>query len=499
MSIEQYPTLLRGLRSCSEGEQISLLRHLCRTDLYFLLWYALNRADVEHEWLYERCKEVQESPNGHLDLWAREHYKSTIITFAKTIQDILASHGDHPLESWGGREPTFGIFSHTRPNAKGFLKQIKIELESNELLKSLFPDVLYQDPKKQSPKWSEDEGLIVKRRSNPKEATVEAWGLVDSQPTGKHFVVLIYDDVVTEASVTTKEMLDKTTRSWELSTNLGSDGGVKRYIGTRYHDLDTYSVMLERGSAKPRIYPATDTGKPDGKPVFMSESYLASKRTDQGPHVFSCQMLLDPIPEGNAMFQRDWFRRHDIRPINVRAFGASDYAVTDGGGDWTEHGVFGIDHKGNIYVLDWWSGQTTSDIWIETQIDLMSVYDPEAWVGESGPIRSATEPFLRMRMRDRGTFSLLEWYSVSADKPTRARNFQAIAAQGLVSIPNTEWGDALLDQLCRFPLGSADDKVDVCSLFGRHLQKVWAADAPKPKRHEDIWREPTVGELTGIY
>ena len=31
--------------------------------------------------------------------------------------------------------------------------------------------------------WSLDGGLVVKRKSNPKEATVEAWGLVDSQPT----------------------------------------------------------------------------------------------------------------------------------------------------------------------------------------------------------------------------------------------------------------------------------------------------------------------------
>ena len=151
--------------------------------------------------MFNRIREVEESPDGHLDLWARGHYKSTIITYAKTIQDILSSHGDDPLFHWRGAQPTFCIFSHTRPIAKAFLRQIKQEFQYNEKLKDLFPDILYARPEIDSPKWSEDMGIVVIRKSNPKEATVEAWGLVDGQPTSKHFNILVYDDVVVRASV----------------------------------------------------------------------------------------------------------------------------------------------------------------------------------------------------------------------------------------------------------------------------------------------------------
>jgi len=139
-------------------------RKLACDDLFWLLVYVLGRKDAIHPWVFARCYEVQAAPNGFLDLWPRGHYKSTIITFALTIQEILKD-----------REKTIGIFSFSRPIAKQFLRQIKIEFETNGLLRSLFPDVLWENPHKESNKWSEDEGLIVRRKTNPKESTIEAW------------------------------------------------------------------------------------------------------------------------------------------------------------------------------------------------------------------------------------------------------------------------------------------------------------------------------------
>src|SRR5678810_1078841 len=88
-----------------------------RLDLFLLLLRQLRRPDLNKDWSFNRCREVQANPNGYLDLWARDHYKSTIITFGQTIRDIL-----------NDPEITISFFSHTRPIAKGFLKQVMREL-----------------------------------------------------------------------------------------------------------------------------------------------------------------------------------------------------------------------------------------------------------------------------------------------------------------------------------------------------------------------------------
>jgi phage terminase large subunit-like protein len=298
-ALDWYARILRDAAARSEEHLRLARRRLSQSDLFYLLVFTCGRRDINRDWLFDRCREFQGTPDGFLDLWAREHYKSTIITFGGTILDVL-------------NEPdiTVGIFSHTRPIAKAFLKQIKRELETNVDLHNQFPDILWSNPQKESPKWSEDEGIVVKRRANPKEGTIEAWGLVDGQPTSKHYRLKVYDDVVTRESVGTPDMILKTTSAWELSDNLGAEGGKDRYAGTIYHIFDTYSVIKERG-VPTRIYPCTKDGSERFEPdncVLMAPETLAEKRRKQGPYTFGAQMLLNPTADKAQGFQEAWLK-----------------------------------------------------------------------------------------------------------------------------------------------------------------------------------------------
>lgn len=441
---------------------------------------------MEHPWIFARCREVQAEPNGYLDLWSREHYKSTVITYAKTIQDILNDSGI-----------TIGIFSHTRPIAKGFLRQIKREFEMNEFLKGLFPDILWENPQKESPKWSEDDGLIVKRASNPKEATLEAWGLVDGQPTSKHFKLMVYDDVVTRESVTTPEMIRKVTEAWELSRSLGSEGGYSRYIGTRYHFNDTYRTLIQRGIPA-RIYPATEDGEVDGEPVLLSRERLAEKRREMGPYTFGCQMLQNPKADETQGFREEWIEKTRYSGQNDGA-GMNIYILVDAASekkktsDYTAMMVVGLAQDGNYYILDMVRDRLNLTERTEKLIYLHRKWHPRRVGYEKYGKDSDIEHIQAEQARQNYRFEIVQ-LGGAMPKNDRIRRLIPDFEQGRIWIPTlmhrvnyegqqVDLALALVEEEYKpFPVGLHDDMLDALArIKDEELGAVW----PKPQEQQE--------------
>lgn len=316
-------------------------------DRFFLLAHILRRPDVIHPWLFARCREVEADPDGYLDLWAREHYKSTVITFAGSIQEICINP-----------EITIAIFGGTDKIAMPFLSQVQTELERNETLQDTYCDVFWKNPKTEAPTWSLKDGLTVKRQTNPKEATLSAFGLIDGMPTGGHWLLRIYDDIINEKLVTNPEQILKATERWELSDNLGAGKNRAWHIGTRYHFADFYGVILERGVCKERIYPATDNGKVTGNPVFFSqEKWLEKVKTQRS--VLAAQMLQNPLAGKENTFETKWLNGFIIRPrtLNILILcdpskGKTKVGTQANRSDRTAIAVIGVDANLNKYLLD---------------------------------------------------------------------------------------------------------------------------------------------------
>ena len=340
-----FNQMVEACADCHRDNNIddSFIRTLGQLDRYYLGVFLCNRHDMLHPWIYDRCREVESERDSRLDLWARFHYKSSIITFLGTVQEILCNP-----------DITIGLLSYSARQAKPFLRQIMQEFDSNEKLKQLYPDILWEKPRLQAPKWAENEGICVKRFANPKEQTIEAHGLVDGQPTGRHFDLIIYDDVVVQEAVNTPEQIKKTTTQWELSLNLGSTYRPRfQYAGTRYSYGDTYGTILQRAAVKPRIHPATVNGQMDGEPVFLEKERWEEIKKTTSTYTVACQQLLNPIAGSDIAFKEEWWNQWEIRPYTLNAYIMCDPAHSrKRESNRTAIAVVGVDANYNKFLLD---------------------------------------------------------------------------------------------------------------------------------------------------
>ena len=473
--------------AAARGSLDGLIRELCLKDLFYLMVRVCGRVDMLHPWVYERVRDVEAEPDGRVDLWARGHGKSSTITFGKTVQDILANP-----------EITFGIFSHTRPIAKAFLRQIMREFESNKVLHRAFPDVLWGLDTRQSPKWSEDDGIIVRRKSNPPEATIEAWGLVDGQPTSKHFQVLLYDDIVVAGSVTTPEMIAKTMEALEQSYNLSSKECRLRFAGTRWHFNDAYRTVIDRKTAIAREHPCTKDGTETGEPVFLSAEAIQEKRRNMGPYTFAAQMLLNPKADALQGFKREWLRYYKTMPTKTNNYILVDAASSKKkGSDYTSMWVIGLGTDGNYYALDMIRDRLTLTERADRLFELHRKWKPKQVRYERYGMMADIEHIKNRQEKDSYRFDITE-VAGQTSKVDRIGRLLPLFEQGRIYLPvslhKTNYEKKAVDlvqayveeEYVPFPVGIHDDMNDALARIAEpDLPLVWPQEE-KPVKYREV-------------
>jgi len=332
--------------------------------------------------------------------------------------------------------------------------------------------------------------------------------------TGRRADLAIIDDPIKGRKDADSELVRETTWDWyktDLRTRLKPNGAII-FILTRWHEDDPVGRILpedwggESGWVEARdgeqwyviCLPAEarendilgrDTGEWLWPEWFAPAHWQQEKRT-QSPRDWGALYQQTPTPDEGTLFKREWFKRFRLGDEpSCTKYLSSDFAVTEDDGDFTELGIWGADAADDLYALDWWYGQATSDVWIEALLDLAAQHEPSAFLGESGVIRRAIEPQLNKRSRERRVYLYQQWITRNQDKVAMARGFQARASMGKVYIPYGDWGDRLINQLCSFPAGRHDDAVDNCALIGLYLDRT-SAPAKEQNEHKpetDAW------------
>lgn len=191
-----------------------------------------------------------------------------------------------------------------------------------------------------------------------------------------------------------------------------------------------------------------------------------------------------PAPEDGEFFKSDWLRSYERAPerSTLVVYGASDYAVTADGGDYTVHVIVGIDPEGRMYLLDLWRGQKQGDVWIDALCDLVKMWKPLEWAEETGQIKSALGPFIDQQMRKRKAYCARTQFTTSkGNKAARAQSIRGrMALDGLYVPTKAKWYEPLRSELLAFPSGKHDDQVDALALIGQLLD-VMIEGRPIPK------------------
>lgn len=256
-------------------------------------------------------------------------------------------------------------------------------------------------------------------------------------------------------------------------------------IQTRWHEDDLGGRLLERQAGRWRVLrlPAVaddaddPLGRAPGEWLWADDSYgyaadLEVKRATAEARTWSALYQQRPAPETGEFFNRDWLRPVASLPPrdSLRVYGASDYAVTRDGGDYTVHVVLGLDADSRLWLLDLWRAQSASDVWVEAFCDLVLRWRPVGWAEEQGQIKAGVGPWLDRRMRERRAAVARRQFPTRGDKAVRAQSIRGrMALDGLHIPADAPWRAELEAELMSFPAGRHDDQCDALGLAGQLL------------------------------
>ena len=455
-------------------EEIPALRYLIKNDLWFILHFVLKIPNVNNKFVVGNCWEVETgSKDKTLDEWFRGGFKSSIITIAETIQYILKS-----------QELCTGILCYIKPLAEKFLFTIK-EALSLEILLTCFPDVLYKNPERESPLWSLEKGIVVKRKAARPDPTVAAYGLVEGMPTGVHPDRRIYDDIMTWHMAQNREIIEKAKEGFDMSQSVGKEFGTHRIVGTPYDYDDTISYIKKKKNINGtpvyhiRSKPITEDGTPSGKPVMVSQEYLDYLKTLKS---FNTQYLLNPSPTETKKLNKDCLviTKPQDMPERLFKFLIIDPSGKKGTGDPWAILLVGVnpdkDDNGasNIYILNAIIEKFTLPEAISQIVTMYKNGGKILRIGVEEVGQSTTEVHIKEKLNAMGYYVSIENDSIQIYKPSKRAKTARIEELSVplinskihisTAVPQ-KYIDIIKKEMEDFPFSNDDHAIDILSYF----------------------------------
>ena len=460
-------------------------------------------------------------PDFHMEMWGlccsdypkvaiaapRYHAKSTAITFAYVLANILFRNARHIL-----------ILSANEELASQFLNQIKTALIENEVIIDRFQV-------KTLLKEAETEVIVEfkdghKARILAKGAGQRMRGLLWDHVRPDLVVV---DDIEDDELVLNQDRREKFKRWFYAAVMpLIKSGGKMRIVGTIVHQDSLLEGLMPKisgeGSEKTVITPlktysleknptwnsvkyrAHDTSSPLTATTWLWEENKQKplmEYADYKDHflldLYSQEYLNEPLDESTAYFKSDWFKEsHQTEEWvkrSKRYYAAIDFAVSQADrANYSAICVAALDDTNRLEIVHARRGRWDSKEIMDHMFEVHKRYQPDLFVVEKGTIEKSLGPFLQSESRQRGVYMNLYPLAPTKDKQSRARAIQGRMRMGDVYFDKSnDWYSDFHEELRRFPRGKNDDFVDAFSWIGLALDSMQTAPTKEELRSE--WLE----------
>jgi predicted phage terminase large subunit-like protein len=389
------------------------------------------------------------------------------------------------------------IFTGSKDLAEYWIRQIALEVQTNERLLEVFGDLSTDGLA--NGVWRSDELLM----SNG--YVVRAAGR-ESRSRGFHPKRIKLDDIEDRESAVSEAQCRQIT-DWlkgDVEGMMGTPDCSVVWIGTTISPgcvID--NAYRGRGWSGDWFRLKYSVLGADGKSIWedkYSTEFLLEKQR-QGAKSFACEYMNEPIISENPIVLREYFKyyKQEDLPVNLYRIMAMDLAVkTKEANDYTAVVCMGVALSGanklNIYVLDADRGRWNTDGKIKRVFDMYRAWRPDVIRVESTAAQLFFVERLHEKSRDLGDYLPIEKVEPVTDKYSRLQKVLHLFEGGFVHFRSAGQDD-LMDELISFPVGQYDDYVDAIQMCLEKAKAVIEGVKRSELEPDEKFPEPAIPKL----
>jgi predicted phage terminase large subunit-like protein len=473
---------------------VAKLRRRAEEDFFFFMVEILGYRDL-YEPLHGRiCRWLQE-------IWQRESQYSVLMIPRGCFKTTTGSIG-LPIWNWLGNQDLKQFVGHGKlGTAQKILRETKLQLETNNYLHNLWPDIFYQHPSRESEVWLADQ-INVKLTRVDKVPSLMV-GSPEASTTGLHYHFQIFDDISTDINSRSENEREKI-KQWTREQNnllrprdsINPLGGRVLGIGTPWHYDDVWSMLrgpdYEDDCSSMILGMYGDPGLTDGEPIFPTrfpKEEIEKRVKRMGTTIAAAQLFCDPNPEAWAKFKmRDirWFHEGDV-PAGMNIFAAVDPNRSEKTQDDPMAIIVGgVDSEGELWVLDRLRGHPVGQEILDWFAVVQNKWNPKVFFVESISAQNQIIHWVRQFFMGKGmAVQVKPVVRGPTRKYERIMALQPMVEAGKLHIP---YGfEDVAEELCAFPNGKNDDMCDCLADLYAHGFRPSAE-----KAHEEVPNNPYV-------